>query len=157
MRKRIVFLLTLLSLGSQPIAAAQPDVDRLAWLEGTWQGVTGGVAMEETWSSPAGGGLVGMHRDTKAGRMISYEFFRIVARDTSGVCYLASPLGKEPTAFCAIELTDRRVVFENLQHDFPQRVMYWLEPDGRLHARIEGMSGGKLGSQDWIWTRKKAR
>ncbi len=60
-------------------------------------------------------------------------------------------------AFCAIELTDRRVVFENLQHDFPQRVMYWLEPDGRLHARIEGMQAGKLGSHDWVWTRKKAR
>ncbi len=157
MRLNILLLVAGLSLGIHPVAAADLDLGKLAWLEGTWEGVTNGIAMEETWSSPVGGGLIGMHKDTKAGRMVSFEFFRVVQRDTSGVCYLASPLGRQPVAFCAIELTDRRVVFENLQHDFPQRVMYWLEPDGRLHARIEGMQAGKLGSMDWIWTRRKAR
>lgn len=135
-------------------AVAGDGVASLSWLEGNWTGLQDGVAMEEIWSSPAGGGLVGMHKDSKDGRMVSFEFFRIVPRDSGAICYLASPLGRAPVAFCAVELTMRRVVFENLNHDFPQRVLYWLEPDGRLHARIEGMLDAKPAAEDWIWTRK---
>lgn len=157
---RVPFVAALLvALSALPCFAAEPksSLERLAWLEGTWGGITDGVTMEEIWSSPAGGGLVGMHKDTKGGRMVSFEFFRIVERDSSGVCYLSSPGGRPPVPFCAIELGDRRVVFENREHDFPQRVLYWLERDGRLHARIEGTIGGKAQSEDWVWTRKRGR
>ncbi len=158
MRTRIALLL--LSLGTAGLcSAAEPKghLEQLAWLEGTWVGATNGLTMEEIWSSPAGGGLIGMHKDSKGGRMTSYEFFRVISRDSSGVCYMASPLGKPPVPFCAIELNDHRVVFENREHDFPQRVLYWLEADGRLHARIEGTLRGRAQSEDWIWARKPAR
>jgi hypothetical protein len=129
------------------------SVDRLGWLAGVWTGTTGGVRMEEHWSTPEGGGLVGMHKDSKAGRMSSWEFFRIVPADSGRVCYMTSPLGRTPTPFCAIELTDSRVVFENREHDFPQRILYWLEK-GVLHARIEGTIGGKEHSEEWAWRAK---
>ena len=35
------------------------------------------------------------------------------------------------------------VVFENPQHDFPQRIIYRLEKDGSLLARIEGVNQGR--------------
>ena len=158
MRTGILMLLAAL-LTADTGSAAEPkfDLGTLAWLEGTWGGATNGVTMEEIWSSPAGGGIIGMHKDSKGGRMVSFEFFRVVPRDSGGVCYLASPGGKPAVSFCAIELTDRRVVFENREHDFPQRVIYWLEKDGRLHARIEGTIAGKAESEDWVWSRKTAR
>ncbi len=152
--------LGLLALPAALATAATPaklTVENFAWLEGVWTGVTNGVAMEEYWSSPAGGGLVGMHKDTKGGRIISYEFFRIVPGDSSGVCYLTSPNGAPPTSFCAIELTGSRVVFENLAHDFPQRILYWLDDSDSLHARIEGMIDGKLESEEWVWSRRVGR
>ncbi|MFN0152142.1 MAG: DUF6265 family protein [bacterium] len=162
---RIVMTIVWLALLAQPVVAADAtraatpapakmSVENLAWLEGVWTGVTNGVAMEEHWSSPAGGGLIGMHKDTKGGRIVSYEFFRIVPGDSSGVCYLTSPNGRPPITFCAIELTASRVVFENLAHDFPQRILYWLGDAGTLHARIEGMIGGKLESEEWAWSRR---
>ena len=49
----------------------------------------------------------------------------------------------------------KRVVFENRQHDFPQRILYWLDPGGALHARIEGPQGGKTVSEEWVWTRAR--
>ena len=50
---------------------------------------------------------------------------------------------------------ERRAVFENKQHDFPQRILYWLDAEGAMHARIEGPQGGKTISLEWVW--KKAR
>ena len=35
------------------------------------------------------------------------------------------------------------MIFESLEHDFPQRVIYRLTPDGRVAARIEGMIDGR--------------
>jgi hypothetical protein len=146
----------LLVLAVVPSTATR-DVNRLGWLEGVWSGTDQGIAMEEHWSSPSGGGLIGMHKDSKNGRMTSFEFFRIVATDTSGVCYLASPLGRAPVPFCATALTDSLVVFENLSHDFPQRIVYRLQADGRLYARIEGTIGGAARSEEWTWVRTQGK
>jgi hypothetical protein len=133
------------------VAGEPIEVSRLAWLQGCWVGDEDGIAMEEHWTSPAGDGLVGMHKDVKAGRMISFEFLRVVRTANQGVCYLSSPNGRPVTTFCAIEMSDRRVVFENKEHDFPQRVLYWLDDEGRLHARIEGSEGGKAAFEEWVW------
>jgi len=152
---------TLLCLGlfgfpSYAIGATfdRADLGRLAWLEGVWIGSSNGTAMEEQWSSPAGGALIGMHKDTRDGRMTSFEFFRIVFVDSSGICYLASPNGRTATPFCAIEIGDSRVLFENREHDFPQRILYWREGEDRLHARIEGTIGGEKRSEEWLWSRR---
>lgn len=153
-----VWMLCACCMLSPPLAAADsapPDLSDLAWLEGHWTGTQGRTLSEEFWSSPAGGGMVGMHKDVRGGKMVAFEFLRIGAQGDS-VCYFASPGGAPPTTFCQIERGERRVVFENLRHDFPQRVMYWLDDDGRLHARIEGDRGGRLESAEWTWERAPA-
>jgi hypothetical protein len=137
-------------------AAAETDpISKLAWLEGHWEGDRGETHNEEIWSSPRGGALVGMHKDTRGGKMVGFEFLRIVARGDS-VFYMAMPGGAPPTLFHMIELGERRVVFENPSHDFPQRVLYWLDDTRQLHARIEGDMGGKARSMEWIWQRQPA-
>ncbi len=47
-----------------------------------------------------------------------------------------------------------RAVFENGEHDFPQRILYWLDPEGRLHARVEGRLAGQPRGQEWVFTRR---
>ena len=42
-----------------------------------------------------------------------------------------------------IQSSATEVIFENPEHDFPQRVIYRLQPDGLLVGRIEGISKGK--------------
>ena len=133
-------------------AIAATDVSKLAWLEGCWTGEQDGVVFEEQWSSPSGGGLVGMHKDVKAGRMTSFEFFRIAPDSTGVPAYWSQPRGAPPTPFRLVEANDRRAVFENPEHDFPQRILYWREGE-RLHARIEGTYQGKQGFEDWVWSR----
>lgn len=128
-------------------------VEPLDWLAGSWSGSKGGVVSEEHWTSSAGGALIGLHKDVKGDRMTSFEFLRIELDAERRVCYVASPRGGAPTSFCATELGARRVVFENRAHDFPQRIHYWLDAEGRLHARVEGSVDGREVGEEWVWSR----
>lgn len=152
----LVLSLTLAPCASSMAQSAPQEVSALAWLAGSWGGTADGIASEEHWTSPAGGGLVGMHKDVKAGKMIGFEFLRVEVDAEGRVCYVSMPGGAAPTSFCAIELADRRVVFENLSHDFPQRILYWLDAAGKLHARIEGPPGATESAHEWIWSRPPA-
>jgi hypothetical protein len=141
---------------SAAFGAAPPSagVDALAWMTGTWSGPSKGLEMEELWTSPRGGSMLGVHRDVKEGRTVSFEFLRI-EESPAGITYWASPGGKPATPFRMVSHDGRRVVFENPKHDFPTRVLYWLGADGSLHARIEGSDGGKPVSEEWSWQRAR--
>ncbi len=156
---RLLALLALLAILAAPAAAlaaeAAPKLESLAWLAGSWSGARDGVASEEHWTTAEGGALVGMHKDVKGGRMTSFEFLRIVVDAQGRVCYVASPNGAAPTSFCAVELGLRRVVFENREHDFPQRILYWLDAEDRMHARVEGPMGEREAAEEWVWSRSR--
>jgi hypothetical protein len=138
--KTLLFLLLL------AIPASAADVSTLAWMSGHWSATIDGVAMEEFWSDPAGGMLVGTHRDVTKSKT-SFEFMRIEERDGKLV-FFAQPSGRPPIQFTAVESSPGRIVFANPAHDFPQRIIYWLEK-GRLCARVEA---GEEGEQ-WCWAR----
>ena len=140
----IVLSLALCSLAS--------DASGLSWLEGRWTGVRDGVTSTEQWLVPAPGVLLGVHSDVAGGRLVSWEFLRIATTE-EGTFYFASPRSSPPTAFRLVETGAHRAVFENQQHDFPQRILYWLDAAGALHARIEGPRGEGTASMEWVWTR----
>jgi len=151
----VIVAVALALLAGPPAGAAPPaGVEALAWMEGAWAGEKDGVLMEEVWTGPRGGALLALHRDVKGGRMVSWEFIRIEATD-AGVVYFASPRSAPATPFGLVETGDKRAVFENKKHDFPQRILYWIDAKGALHARIEGPQDGKTVSEEWVWTRSK--
>jgi len=45
-----------------------------------------------------------------------------------------------------------RIVFENLEHDYPQRILYWRDGE-KLCARTEGEIDGKSESEEWCYAR----
>jgi hypothetical protein len=154
--RQVALLIALLSgLGTFRASAADnaPSIEALGFLAGTWTGDDAGLQVEETWLAPKGGALIGMHRDVAKGRMVSFEFLRIEANAEGKVAYWASPRSRPPVPFWLKEAADKRVVFENLEHDFPQRILYWLDPEGRLHARVEGSAGSREKAQEWVWTK----
>jgi Domain of unknown function (DUF6265) len=135
-------------------AKLSADVARLGWMEGRWVGSADGIEMEEHWTSTAGGALIGMHKDVKGARMTSFEFLRIEATPKDGLVYFASPRSAPVTPFALVELGEKRAVFENKTHDFPQRILYWLDTAGALHAKVEGTVKGSLEAAEWRWTKK---
>jgi hypothetical protein len=122
-----------------PAQAAIADMD---WLTGAWVGTRGSASIEERWSPPLGGAMLGVSRTVKGGSMVAFEFLRIVERD-GGLVYVAQPGGHPPTEFVLTELGTTRAVFENPRHDSPQRIVYELSSEGSLSASIGFAKGGR--------------
>jgi hypothetical protein len=156
MKRFAASLVAVLALaGPEPSRAAAPEISSLSWMAGSWEGKdASGREMEELWTAPKGGVMLGMHRDVKGDRLTSFEFLRIES-GPDGLVYQAQPRGRPATPFPLKEAAARKVVFENLQHDFPQRILYWATEDGALHARVEGMLEGKLEGEEWTWRRAR--
>lgn len=131
---------------------APATLDQLAWMVGFWEGDDGGTHMEELWLPRRGDVMVGLHVDLFASGRSFFEYLRIEQQGTS-VVFFASPGGRSPTSFLATSVLDSSVVFENAQHDFPQKIEYNLDHNENLHARISGIVDGAEESTEWIWGR----
>ena len=154
--RRMVLLLFLAV--SSVLATSGPRQERagagsLEWLAGMWTGVDGNTKVEEFWMRPAGGVMLGVHRDLDSAGFVWFEYLRIETRGGS-TAYAVMPGGRPAVVFPVKEITRNHVVFENLENDFPQRIIYHLNEDGSLLARIEGMEGGVVKAKEWLW--KKA-
>ena len=129
-------------------AAQAAPFDKLGWMQGCWK-VTGAEdGTVEQWTSPAGGAMLGMSRTVKGGKMVEFEFVQIREVTPGQLAYIAQPSGQPKTTFPLARQEGATFIFEDLAHDFPQRIIY--RPDGEgLVARIEGMSKGKLKGIDF--------
>jgi hypothetical protein len=126
-----------------PPAAPPPTVQSLAWLAGCWASAGGEAGSGEIWTAPAGGTLLGIGRTVKGGRTVAHEFLQIREAQPGGLVLIALPSGQQEATFPLLRLAEREVVFENLQHDFPQRVLYRATGRDLLLGRIEGRRGGE--------------
>jgi len=151
----LLFLLVFLAAGASGAddsSSPAGDLGQFSWMVGSWAGTHGNVEMEEHWIAPKAGLMLGLHRDVFASGRAFFEFLRIEAGD-DGVTYWASPRGGEATPFRLTESSDGRVVFENPEHDWPQRIVYWREGDHTLAARAEGEQNGEFRAAEWRWAR----
>ena len=125
-----------------------------AWLAGCWDGSGGGRESLEQWMKPSGQTMLGMSRTVANGKTVAYEFVQLREQD-GDLFYVAKPSGQAEASFKLVKYSNQEAVFENPQHDFPQRIIYRLEKDGSLSAAIEGMSKGKLKHIDFPMKRAK--
>ena len=114
------------------------EIDKLAWMTGTWTQSKDGEVVQESWLGPRGKMMAAVNL-TSSPKRNSFEFLRIVEKD-GALSYLASPGGRAPTEFKLKEMSEKKVVFENPAHDFPQRVIYARE-GSQLNARVEDAAG----------------
>jgi hypothetical protein len=145
-----------LSVLTIPVNAQNVEIDTLRWLAGTWQGNVGGSRCTEFWMPPAGHSMLGVSRSVAKGEMVDYEFLRIQQEGVS-IQYIAFPSGQTETAFTLVKVGPEEVVFENPEHDFPQRIIYSLNVDGVLTARIEGIMEGRMRSIQFVMKREPAQ
>lgn len=129
----------------------------LAWMAGSWQSIESDDAAvtisEEHWTDGSGGMMFGVNRLIADDQTVFFEFLRIESDDDNERWYIAQPRGRSPgTRFRLTELNNQRAVFENPEHDFPQRIIYHRRGD-ELHARIEGEQDGEVRGQEWAWQR----
>jgi hypothetical protein len=137
-------------------APAKATIGDLDWLAGAWVGSrSSGSSIEERWSPPLGGAMLAVSRTVNpSGKMVAFEYLRIVERD-GGLVYAAQPGGAKATEFVLTELSKTRAVFDNPRHDYPKRIVYELAADGGLSATIGYLKGGT--PRRFEWKREGAR
>lgn len=133
----------LLALAGSAVAA-EGDIEKLAWLAGCWRPASGDAGSGEQWTALAGNTLFGVSRTVKQGRTVEFEFMQLRYLPDGTLVFIAQPSGQATTVFPLLRISDREAVFENLQHDFPQRVTYAREGEAKLLASIEGTRQGVL-------------
>ena len=138
----------ILALAAGGASAADP-VARLGWLQGCWQASGAEAGSGEQWMAAAGGTVLGMSRTVRKGVTTEYEFLQIREVEPGKLAYIAMPSGRPPTTFTLLRESDTEFVFENLGHDFPQRIIYKRDGDKALNARIEGTVKGKAKGIDF--------
>src|SRR5262245_48002208 len=122
--------------------ASSTAISDLAWIAGDWQTAAGGRSqVEEHWTQPAGGTMIGMGRTIAAGKTAEFEYLRLEQR-ADAIYYVAHPKARSPgTDFKLTRVSALEAVFENPQHDFPKRIVYRKNADGSLTASIDGGEG----------------
>jgi hypothetical protein len=127
-------------------------IKRVAWLTGCWEIDSSIRIVEEQWSAPRGGSMMGMSRTIKGDSLVTYEL--VVIREQGGqLAYEAHPAGQATAVFLSRTITDSTIVFENLQHDFPQRIGYELGGADSLTAWIEGPHQGRQRRIGYVFRR----
>jgi hypothetical protein len=140
------------------VASAQEKrttIESLRWLTGCWEMNSRGRVVSENWMKPAGKTMMGTSRTVMEGKTLEYEFVRLVQEGDGSINYIAKPSDQEEASFKLVSLEGKKVVFENLQHDFPQRVIYFLHTADSLIARIEGTLNGNERGRDFPYRRVK--
>jgi hypothetical protein len=159
MRKYTVIICLLLvfidrSMAQQP-AYSDKEFKPLHGLAGLWKMDAKRGAIYEEWQVKSDGQLSGKsyklnNKDTIVleNVIISLQgndiFYTPVVRDQNN---------QQPVPFKLISCSGNRYVFENKEHDYPQRVIYELVSMNDLKARIEGKKNGKEMGSDFNYIR----
>jgi hypothetical protein len=130
---------------------------QLQQLNGIWKMETARGPLYESWRKTKDNEIRGGSYKMNGKDTIRFEDVRL-SKAKEGIYY--SPVvknenGNKPTAFRMISSNDHKFVFENKEHDFPQRIIYHLISKDSLHAWIEGTQNGKNKRTDYYFKRIK--
>lgn len=134
-------LATLLTAcADMPIPPGPASID---WLAGCWQAARADGHYEEVWLPPTADGTVGVAREVRRGRAVSWEFLRIELRANGVIAYVARPAGQPGAEFLMTRHEPGRLVFENRAHDYPTLIEYRYVDLTAITAHIEGPGGAR--------------
>ena len=117
-------------------------IQRIAWLQGCWELVSPERTVEEQWMAPRGKSMVGVSRTVRADSLVGFELV-VIREQGDRLAYEAHPSGQPSAVFLSGSVSDATVVFENRDHDFPQRIGYERSAPDSLLGWIEGSQDGK--------------
>ena len=150
-------VLVMVVAASSALAQAKFDVASVKWMTGCWEmrNEAKGSLVIEQWTNSDGGALFGVGRTFKKGKLVAWEIMRIVQENESAKFFAQLPNAAQATPFALKSATASEMIFENLQNDFPHRVIYRNAGENKLSARIEGKIDGKDRAVDFSFVKAK--
>jgi hypothetical protein len=139
-------LVCLIPLLASPLAAKEPaakeQLERLAFLAGSWEGSVGGGIFRAHYAGPTSGVVLGASELVVKGEVVFHEFERFWVAGEE-VVVQPYPGGKPALRFSLTTLTPGKAVFENAKNEFPKRIEYHLAATDRLVITTSNPGGKK--------------
>lgn len=152
---RLLFIL----LAMPFVATAQDSTPfkKLYTLQGTWTMNSNRGMLYEHWRLQDDSTLLGKSfKIAPAGDTLVLEEVTLALRRQT-IVYMPQVRGQnngETVTFKLVSTTNDTYVFDNPAHDFPQRVIYELPKNDKLHAWIEGMDKGSYRKSDYYFKKE---
>jgi hypothetical protein len=139
----IIFLFSFISVHSQ-------DKSILELFPGKWKLVADNIELYEEWKNLSKTELTGMSFSIAEGQeVIAEELY--IKKFGNQWAYISVPVGQFITLFALTSFSEGMFVFENKEHDFPQRIIYEFHEEGKLTASIEGNLKGEFKRKDYFF------
>ncbi len=154
---KFLFPMLLLSLFSMAIIQSKDNrLEKLSWLADQWVWVDSESVTYERWITNNDNSLTGEAFTVKNGDTVFSEQLKI-EKTGDDIFYIAAVKHNPgPVSFKLVELGENKAVFENHEHDFPNRIIYELRNNDSLYARVEGKN--KMGNDvfnEYFYTRAR--
>jgi hypothetical protein len=144
---KIIILLMLISISINP-----QDDSIIKLFPGEWKMNSDKIEYYEEWKIADEHELTGVgfnieEEDT----VLSEELY--LKKFVEQWAYVAIPVNQTITLFALTEYSESKFIFENKEHDYPQRIIYEFTADGKLNAATEGMIDGELMRREFNFIR----
>lgn len=145
----LFILSTLLACTSNKTDLQLRDME---WLEGTWQAVSGTYTLAETWTKSSSNTISGSVEEKSANAGAYHENLSI--RQLPDGITLVSNTGGQNVVFHLVSNNKDSLVFENPEHDFPNKLTYIHKETKMMLVLVEGKLNGKDSKEQILLVRK---
>lgn len=127
-------------------------------IQGLWEMVSDNSTSYEQWKVNPDSSLQGIDFAIGAKSDTIYLEFLEIKKIDNDIFYIATVKSQndgKPVCFKMVEWTRNVFIFENKEHDFPQRIMYYIKNENMFNVIIEGPEeGNKIKSIEFVFTKK---
>src|SRR4030095_2717040 len=155
MKSLFYFIFLAINIPAMAQTNTQNPMEKLSWIIDRWISSEGDTKSYEYWEKTSDDLLIGASETVKDGDTIFSEKLRI-EKSSEDIFYIADVKhNPAPVKFKLTSINDTEAVFENPEHDFPQKITYRQE-EGNLHSSIEGPGKeGKWKKIDFLMSRMR--
>ena len=129
-----------------------PAISDHQWLVGCWERARPNGRIVESWTAPANGVIAGISTSIRDTTRRVTERLRLFYRGDT-LIYEASPARQPMNEFKSTKIAADELVFEDPEHDFPQKIIYRKVGADSLFAHVEGDRAGRMPPIDYPFKR----
>jgi hypothetical protein len=153
MFQKTTFILLLLAMVSCKDSDSNKNekIKAASWLLGNWENKSADGNLTENWEKVNDSTFQAQSYYIKEKDTLHFESITLQQKGEN-LTYTATVKGQnndKPVTFKLKTATDKQLAFENLKHDYPQKISYTQITPDSLVAKISGIQQGKPSSEQF--------
>ena len=157
MKNTISVLLLIVIFASCNNSNKNNKIKSALWLLGKWENNSTDGKLDETWQKINDSTIHAQSYYIKAKDTVHFETITLQQKGEE-LIYNTTVKGQnndEAVAFILTNATEKQLVFENANNDYPKRISYFKISKNSLKVEISGLHQGKPQAENYLMTKKE--